>query len=137
MSPGRFAAGALLVLLAGCASGGRSDRIAAIERAGGLQGPGAAQLRFLFDDLGGLSLDTLETNALPYKVVVAAFLEAEARRGGQGLAPSDFPRLLSRYGFFVPERIGNWAGGGDPPAIERPLGLVSGMVRGAPLPLRV
>jgi hypothetical protein len=132
----RLAAVAMLVLLAGCASEGRSERMAALERSG-LAGPGAAQLRFLFDDLGGLSLDTLETNALPYKAVVTAFLKAEERRSGRRPAPADFQRLIARYGFFVPDRIGNWAGEGDPPAIERPLGLVSGMVRGAPLPLRV
>ena len=126
----RFAAGALLVLLSGCSSAGRSERMAALERAG-LEGP---QLRFLFDDLGGLSLQTLETNALPYKAVATALLNAEEQRSGRRPALNE---LLARYGFFVPERIANWAGPGDPPAIERPLGLVSGTVRGAPLPLRV
>lgn len=83
--------------------------MAAFENAGGTEGAArgadAAQLRFLFDDLGGLSLDTLETNALPYKVVVTAFLNAEERRTGRRPPPEDLPRLLSRYGFFLPERM--------------------------------
>ncbi len=131
-----LAPGVCALLVWGCASQGRSDRMAAFERAPPT-GPGAGQLRFLFDDLGGLSLDTLETNALPYKAVVTALLGAEERRTGRRPAREEFPRLLARYGFFVPERIGNWAGEGSPPALDRPLGLVVGMVRGAPLPVRV
>lgn len=127
---------ALAPLAVGCAARGRSERMAALEKAG-LEAASSGQLRFLFDDLGSLSLDTLETNALPYKAVAAALLRTEERRSGRAVPREELPRLFARYGFFVPERIGNWAGTGGAPAFDRPMGLVSGTVRGRLLPLRV
>lgn len=131
-----LALGALLALAPGCASRGRSERMLALERAG-LPGGGAGQARFLFDDLGGLSRETLTTNALPYKVVATALFDAEERQGRPRPRPQELPRLLARYGFFVPERIGNWAGPGAPPGLDRPLGLVTGTVSGGLLPFRI
>jgi hypothetical protein len=126
----------LALLAGGCASQGRSDRMASLESAR-LAGAGGAQLRFLFEDFGGLSLATLKRTALPYKAVVTAFLRDEERRSGRRPAREEFPRLLSRYGFFVPERIGNWAGEDSAPALDRPLGMVSGTVESRLPPLRV
>jgi hypothetical protein len=133
---------ALAGLASGCASTGRSARMLSFERAGlpspGAPGAGGAgQLRFLFDDLGGLSLDTLATNALPYKVVVTALLDAEEQRTGARPGRDELPRLLARYGFFVPERIGNWAGPGAPPTFTLPLGMVTGTVPGGLLPIEI
>jgi mono/diheme cytochrome c family protein len=120
------------LLLCGCSSRGRS---AAMEEMGEVQLPPAAMgmVRFALDDFGGLSGATLETNALPYRLVAAALvMEEEARTGGR-LERGDLPRLFGRFGFMYPARIANWSGVARPRS-DRPLGLVTGMVKG-PLPV--
>ncbi len=89
--------------------------------------------RFVHDDFGGLSGATLESNALPYKVVATALLADEEARTGARLGRDDLPRLFRRFGFLYPERIGNWRGPPQP-RFGRPLGMVTGMVKG-PTPM--
>jgi hypothetical protein len=97
----------------------------------------AGLARFVLDDFGGLSLDTLETNAVPYKLVATALLMDEARRTGRPAEVNQIPDLLRRYGFLYPDRIANWSGPWPQPRFERPLGMVSGEVRGALRLLRI
>src|SRR4029077_14378357 len=120
----------VLPLLLGCTS--RTDNRALgvylLDRAPQEQ---AGLVRFVMDDFGGLSLDTLETNAVPYKVMATALLTDDARRSGLPAEVNRLPDLLRRYGFIYPERIANWSGPWPQPRFERPLGMVSGDVRGA------
>ncbi|HEV2735355.1 MAG TPA: hypothetical protein VGV85_10995 [Longimicrobiaceae bacterium] len=63
----------LVLLLTACSSRGRSTGMEAMEAMEAIPVPPEAMgmLRFVHDDFGGLSGATLETNALPYKVVAA------------------------------------------------------------------
>jgi len=90
-------------------------------------------LRFALDDFGGLSSATLETNALPYRLVAAALVLEEEARTGTRMERGDLPRIFRRFGFLYPERIANWSGAARPRS-DQPLGLVTGMVKG-PTPL--
>jgi mono/diheme cytochrome c family protein len=120
------------LLLCGCSAQGRSG---AMEQLGEVRLPPAAMgmVRFAVDDFGGLSGATLETNALPYKLVAAALVLEEEARTGERLGRGDLPRIFGRFGFMYPERIANWAGVTRPRS-DRPLGMVTGMVKG-PLPM--
>ena len=120
------------LLLCGCSSRGRSG---AMEEMGEVQLPPAAMgmVRFALDDFGGLSGATLETNALPYKLVAAALVLDEEARTGERVERGDLPRIFGRFGFMYPERIANWRGVVRPES-DRPLGMVTGMVKG-PLPV--
>lgn len=93
-------------------------------------------VRFVHDDFGGLSGATLESNALPYKVVATALLADEEARTGTRLGRDDLPRLFRRFGFLYPERVGNW-GGVPQPRFGRPLGMVTGMVKGPTPAVRI
>jgi mono/diheme cytochrome c family protein len=94
----------------------------------------AGMRRLLFDDFHGLSTDTLRRSAVPWKVLAAALVMAEAKRAPAGavvpLTEDEASRILTeRYGFLAPTRIGNWPAGVPAPALgRRPLGLVSGTV---------
>jgi len=108
--------------------------------------PGSAHAgmrRFATGTFGGLSRETLETNALPYKVMAAALLlEEQGRSVGalepvEALDPGRLPAILSSYGFITPERIANWEPEVPLPGFERPLGMVSGEVASLLPPMRV
>jgi len=120
----------VLPLVLGCSArtDNRSLDAYPLDRASAEQ---AGLARFVLDDFGGLSMDTLETNAVPYKVVATALLMDEARRTEHPAEVTQVPELLRRYGFLYPERIANWSGPWPQPHFERPLGMVSGEVRGA------
>lgn len=84
--------------------------------------------RLLFDDFQGLSTDTLQRSALPYKVVGAALMlhlhTAEPSRAA-------FHQLLQeRYGFVIPETVAN-VPHPKQPSFQYPLGLVGGTVQRA------
>lgn len=64
-------------LLRGYAEGRSSQMQAWEARPLNAQSLGAA--RFLFDDFGSLNTDTLETNAVPWKVATAALVLASGR----------------------------------------------------------
>jgi hypothetical protein len=85
---------------------------------------------FVLADFGGVTRATLETNALPYKVVATALLLREERVRAVRLGRADLPDIYRQFGFLTPERIANWPVGRAQPAMDRPLGMVRGDVRG-------
>ncbi len=118
-------------LLAGCKLGTyaetRSTRMVEIER----QKPDRATLamsRFLFDDLGGLNTDTLQTNAMPWKVVATAMLMENAAREGTPIDASVLPRLFQRHGWITTDTVDNWPANAPRPALDKPVGIVSGLI---------
>lgn len=104
---------------------GRGARIQSYESSATARSElGAA--RFVFDDFHGLSTDTLETTALPWKVAATALLLAD-----DADAPPTHDRLrtiLSRFGFLFPDRIANWPWPEQPRFADAPLGLVTGRI---------
>lgn len=89
---------------------------------------------FVLGDFGGVTRATLETNALPYKVVATALLLREERVRATHLGRADLPDIYRQFGFVSPERIANWPASLPQPRFDRPLGMVYGDVRG-PTPL--
>ena len=125
-----IAAAAAALSQAGCKLEGyaetRSTRIVEIEK----QNPGKMDLamaRFLFDDLGGLNTDTLQTNAMPWKVVATALVMENAAREGTPVSAQVLPGLFQRYGWITPKGIDNWPTA-TPPALDKPVGIVSGYI---------
>ena len=123
-------------LLGGCAglmrsltyTEGRAAALsAALSRAG--NDPVARGVaRFAYDDLGGLSTDALESNAVPWKIVVASLVMARADREHRSVDRQLLHGLFTEYGFLVPDSIENWAG---PPPLRRewrPLGINTGPI---------
>lgn len=82
--------------------------------------------RFVFDDFGALSTDTIETSALPWKLVAAALVRQ--RFAAEPATEARLREVLQGFGFLYPERIGNWPLT-DAPQFRTPLGIVSGVVR--------
>jgi mono/diheme cytochrome c family protein len=124
---------ALCVALAAAATGGcklfefyaeaRSTRMLAYERAKpDRQTLGVA--RFAFDEFGGLSTYTLQTNAMPWKLVGTALVLDAAAREGLPVAPETLTLVLRRYGWIFPTAFDNWPAA--VPQADTPLGLVTG-----------
>ena len=90
--------------------------------------------RFVLSDFGGITRATLETNALPYKVVATALLMREERVRDVRLGRADLPDVYRQFGFVSPERIANWPAEVPQPHFDRPVGMVQHDVRG-PTPL--
>lgn len=86
--------------------------------------------RFLFDDFGALSTDTLETNAVPWKLVAAALV---LQHWPLEVATDVHLReVLTGFGFIFPASVGNWPMA-EQPEFRMPLGLISGdMQRNVP-----
>ncbi|MBP0619502.1 hypothetical protein [Cupriavidus consociatus] len=123
-----FTIGLLLSTLAGCdfLRGYADGESAAMREFAGSGTPaqlGAA--RFVFDDFGGLSTDTLETNALPWKLATTALVLANAPDAAP--APETLRRALLEFGFIYPDGILNWPLA-QQPRFDKPLGIVSGTV---------
>ena len=89
---------------------------------------------FVLSDLGGISRSTLETNALPYRVVATALILEHERARGTALGRGDLPMLFRQYGFLPAPRIANWPAHLPGPELTRPLGMVSRTISG-PTPL--
>ena len=85
------------------------------------------QARFVFDDFGGLNTDTLETHALPWKLVAAALMMDRAEKG-EAISLEALNDVLTRFGFIVPESIENWKEPFPSPKFTRPIGIVAGNV---------
>jgi mono/diheme cytochrome c family protein len=85
---------------------------------------------FVFEDFGGVSRATLETNALPYKVVATALVMRDERARGVTLGRADIPSIYRRFGFLYPARIGNWPANVPHPRLDRPIGIVGHTVVG-------
>jgi hypothetical protein len=79
--------------------------------------------RFLFDDFGALSTDTLETSAVPWKLVAAALVLQ--RWPGEAVTDAHLREVLTGFGFIFPASIGNWPTA-EQPGFRTPLGIVSG-----------
>lgn len=86
--------------------------------------------RFVLEDFGGVSRATLETNALPYKVVATALLLREERVRDVRLGRADLPDVYRQFGFVIPDRFANWPAPVPQPQFDRPVGMVRGEVRG-------
>ena len=85
---------------------------------------------FVLSDFGGVSRATLETNALPYKVVATALVMREERVRGTHLSRADIPDVYRQFGFVFPARIANWPASVPQPRFDLPVGMVRGEVRG-------
>ena len=90
-------------------------------------------IAFATADFGGVTRATLETNALPYKIVATALLMRAERARHASLGRGDLPSVFEEFGLVMPERIANWPAGTSQPHYDRPLGFVSRMVSG-PIP---
>ena len=93
--------------------------------------------QFVLGDFGGVSRATLETNALPYKVVATALLLREERVRATRLERADLPDIYRQFGFVTPERIGNWPASLEPPRFDRPVGMVRSDVTGPTSAVRI
>jgi hypothetical protein len=89
---------------------------------------------FVLNDFGGISRATLETNALPYKVVATALLIREEQTRHVRLGRADISSVYRQFGFLYPTRLGNWPSVVPEPRFDRPLGMIGHDV-GGPLPL--
>jgi mono/diheme cytochrome c family protein len=85
---------------------------------------GAARL--LFDDFGSINTDTLETNAVPWKLVAAALVSQKHPR--EPPTQERLRRILGSYGFVYPVSVGNWPGPAQP-EFQLPLGIISGILQ--------
>lgn len=89
--------------------------------------------RFVFDDFNSLNTDTLETNALPWKWIVASMLTLHPQWIDGEPDEQDYLVALEReYGFVRPSRVANWPMSSSP-TFARNLGIVAGTIeRGVP-----
>jgi mono/diheme cytochrome c family protein len=122
---------ALAALLAHGCSVGPVPSSALVERraAYAAEDPGAQD--FLLGDFDGLSRETLEGAAVPWKLACTGLLLFRN--------PDDVPfnevgatALLQRYGLFRPAKLGNWPERTPPPVPRRPLGVVTGRLELGP-----
>ena len=116
--------------LAGCDflrgyAGGHSQSLAPFE-AQELPTSLMGAARFLFDDFGALNTDTLETSAVPWKLVAAALVLK--RFPNQPATEAHLREVLTGFGFIYPHTVGNWPML-EQPRFRTPLGIVSGTVR--------
>ena len=126
----RVITGIALVVLAGCSllrphASGRSHAIPRYESAP-LSAEEIGAARFLFDDFNGLSTDTLEGGALPWKIVATAMLLD--RRPDAATDQAALIAELRGFGMFVPVRVRNWPSSRQP-EFPLPVGLVTGDIR--------
>src|SRR5690554_3626104 len=119
---------AVLGMIPGCKlldgyADGRSHAIAAYE-ARPLEPAQIGAARFLFDDFHGLSTDTLESTAVPWKLATTALV---LHRHPDQLPTQERLRgILTGFGFIYPERIGNWPLEEAPAFAGAPLGMITG-----------
>ncbi len=121
----------LLPTMAGCNwlrgyADGRSHAIPVYEN----RSLGAAQIgaaRFVFDDFHGLSTDTLESTAVPWKLASTALVLH--RHPGEPPTTARLRAILAGFGFLYPGRIGNWPLDETPRFDQAPMGLVTGTIR--------
>ena len=81
--------------------------------------------RFIFGDFGALDTDTLETNAVPWKLITTALVLE--RWPAEPPTQKHLRAILTGFGFLYPQRIGNWPLA-EQPRLDAPLGIVSGAV---------
>lgn len=121
---------AILLWVAGCAgflsfTKGRSSMMTKLEQSA-LSAEDLGRARFVYDDFGHLTVDTLSTNALPWKLTSAALVLYETRVSGDAAEESVLRDIYQRYGFVYPSALVNWK---DGPIDERkPIGIVTGSI---------
>jgi mono/diheme cytochrome c family protein len=81
--------------------------------------------RFLFDDFNGLSTETLEASAVPWKLAATVLLLNE--HPGETPNRDALRAQLQRYGLFKPVAVRNWPLK-QPPEFAWPMGLVVGAI---------
>lgn len=91
---------------------------------------------FAFGDWGALSTDTLATSGGPWKLITAAMALQEAGGDVAAAQAVDVGALYRRFGFVVPETIGNWPETLPAPEVEI-LGLNVGLAAKAVPPVAV
>jgi cytochrome c553 len=84
---------------------------------------------FAFGDMHGLSTETLETNAIPWKLLMAALAMARADSTHEPLRPEMLRDILQPYGFITADSIANWPGPGASPHLTKPAGVITGELR--------
>lgn len=98
--------------------------------------PASAQgaAAFALDNFGGLSLNAMESHAIPWKLSAAALaLEEQRKNGNSDVSLRDVDRALSRFGFLVgstPVNLPNGVIAGT--QAKTPLGITHGTLN--PLP---
>ena len=115
---------ALLLVLA--VTGTMAARSATTDEENGI-------VAFASADFDGVTRATLETNALPYKVVATALLMRAEHQRNTPLTRADLPSVFREFGFTMPDHIANWPTTVPPPHTDRPLGMISRTVSG-PIP---
>jgi len=120
----------IALFVAGCATfiglgAGRSSVMASLEQQQ-LTQIDLGKARFAYDDFGHISGQTLETTALPWKLIVAVLILYESDHEGAPANLDTLRSILQRYGFVYPARIGNWTTA--PLNNTYPLGLITGHV---------
>jgi len=119
-----------LFLASGCAGPAPSGAFQARAAQYGAQ-EDVGLTRFMLDDFSGLSMDSLQTFAVPWKVTSTALL-LHRNPEGASFDERGAARLMERYGFVVPDRIGNWDPRTPAPQLTRPAGIVTGMLQLGP-----
>lgn len=84
-------------------------------------------VRFLLDDFHGLSTDTLESTAVPWKLATTALVLH--RHPDEVPTHAHLREILTEFGFTWPERIANWPIDTQPVFDDAPMGLVTGMIQ--------
>jgi hypothetical protein len=116
-----------LTLLASCTYEGDGFKMAEYKEVNPFASD-LSQVRFAYDSLHGLSTDTLATNALPYKLTATAILMRRSARQNKKLQITDYNNILKEFGFFIPGEISNWNSNTPKLKLDRPIGLIRGMV---------
>ncbi len=95
------------------------DAPAAVRGAAAFEGAG----------FGGIDMDALSTNAIPWRLVAAALVLDERRRDPRArLDATTLDRVLRRFGFLTGATIVNRAPGASEGATALPLGITAGDV---------
>ncbi|MGR4893274.1 hypothetical protein ACIPPQ_19780 [Sphingopyxis sp. LARHCG72] len=102
-----------------------SRPVLAADAAAGTRGAAA----FLGAGFGGISVESLDSSAIPWKLATAALVLDERQRDPSAAADqATVRRVLRRFGFLFPDQIANlppgivWRGG------EKPLGITHGSI---------
>ncbi|WP_311271179.1 c-type cytochrome [Sphingobium sp. WCS2017Hpa-17] len=82
---------------------------------------------FLGAGFGGISVEAMQSNAVPWRLVAAALLMEEQRRDPKAkLDQATLRRILQRFGFLYPDRVANLPKGVMLHANDMPLGMTWG-----------
>lgn len=120
----------LVALVAAILWGGASHEAESLTRpaiapGASIEARGAAA--FQGAGFGGISMDALATNAVPWRLVAAALvLDEQARDPAAPLDQTTLDRVIARFGFLPHATIANAPPGVVPQRTELPLGFTAG-----------